>query len=153
MNLRFIHSNWWVCPPLSPTTNVQAGAKRLDSVLWSKEQVPPPTYCPVPTIFHWKIQSTMHLWHGDRYSRYSTLTCFSRKSQWKSTGLERGMFPVPHLDCLKWAHLLRLSELRCCVSVSRGFDVLNITINNVFSIKINCFATVSCSLHPKLKHA
>ena len=40
------------------------------------------------------------------------------------------------------------------VSLSAGrFDVLNITINNVFSIKINCFATVSCSLHPKLRHA
>ena len=46
-----------------------------------------------------------------------------------------------------------LSELRCCVSVSRRFDVLNITINNVFSIRINCFASVSCSLHPKLKRA
>lgn len=41
------------------------------------------------------------------------------------------------------------SAWRCFFSVSRSFDVLNITINNVFRIKINRFAALSCSLHPR----
>lgn len=41
------------------------------------------------------------------------------------------------------------SVWRCFFSVSQSFDVLNITINNGFSIKINRFAALSCSLHPR----
>lgn len=46
-----------------------------------------------------------------------------------------------------------LSDSRCCISASVAFDVLNIIINNVFRIRINCFTTESCSLQLGKRHA
>lgn len=172
MNLRFMHSDWWcVLPcPLHPmsmlalTVCIQCSGLK-SSCPANRFPFGKPKYATF-VVCRQLTQATgsMHYlsYGGQSYSISDKELCeFNllwttaspgnlNENQWR----DKLHFPL----CLTLTDSSELicsilSELRCCVSVSRGFDVLNITINNVFSIKINCCATVSCSLHPKMKHA
>lgn len=170
----------WTWASHSPTDTVSSVVPYIASLLWMVEFRPTaPLNCPMPTVwyaFHIKKKSihdafvdkstnqrqrsdiwrTVLPYHRHQVHEFNLLWTTAspgnlNENQWG----DKLHFP-PRAS--PWLTQVSSSVPSCqsgdAVSLSAGrFDVLNIIINNVFSFKINCFATVSCSLHPKLKHA